>query len=392
MFKCNRAPTGRAGKGAPPGRGVSPDPREWRGRVGLVAGLVELETDWSGVPAGLARGFRELGFDVDYVDATPWTTAGRVVHRWLRAIGKDRGDWMLRPEFVSLARMSGAVRRLRMDPGVTAWVHMGAPVIGRPLRHGRYVTFEDMTVAQLRQSGQWWRGGSDRHFRRSRRLQSAVYRHARACCVASSWAKRSLMTDFGVPEEKIRVVGLGRHVTLPSPPTRDWSEPRFLFVGRAWVRKNGDGVVRAFSKLREERPNARLDLVGKDPGVSAPGVHHHGELDANDASDGALLQSLYARATCFVMPSFTEPFAIAYLEAAGAGLPVIATTVGGISDALGADGALYVDPHNDEAILDAMRQLSDPVAAEAMGAAGRHNSERFTWRNVAEQVLAASQS
>ena len=106
-----------------------------------------------------------------------------------------------------------------------------------------------------------------------------------------------------MPEEKIRVVGLGRHVTLPSPPTRDWSEPRFLFVGRAWVRKNGDGVVRAFSKLREERPNARLDLVGKDPGVSAPGVHHHGELDANDASDGALLQSLSRlSSTSFLLP------------------------------------------------------------------------------------------
>jgi glycosyltransferase involved in cell wall biosynthesis len=279
------------------------------------------------------------------------------------------------------------MRRLFARSDATAWVHLLSPVIGRPVR-GPYVTFEDLTVAQLHESGQWFKF-SERRFQRWRRLQADVYRHAKACCAVSSWTKASMVEDFGVPESKIHLVGLGRNLILPAVENRDWSSPRFLFVGRDWPRKNGDAVVRAFAKLAGEHPDARLDLVGSDPGVSQPGVFVHGHLDQRDPVQGPLFRELYSKATCFVMPSFAEPFAIAYLEAAGAGMPVIATTVGGIRDALGSDGALYVDPTDDAAIYEAMRRLCDPQLAQTMGQAAERHAGEYTWRKVAQRVLDA---
>jgi glycosyltransferase involved in cell wall biosynthesis len=348
---------------------------------------MDFETDWSRVPVGLSEGLAELGVDTRYWDATPYVPGAKYLRRWLPTGGDGDQGWLLRPEMVAVARASGAMRRLLSRSDATGWVHLLSPVIGRPVR-GRYVTFEDLTVAQMQKSGQWFKF-SDRRFGRWRRLQADVYRHAKACCAVSTWTKASIVEDFGVPEAKIRLVGLGRNLTLPAVESRDWSSPRFLFVGRDWPRKNGDAVVRAFARLIGEHPDARLDLVGCDPDVSLPGVFRHGHLDQRDPVQGPLLRELYATATCFVMPSFAEPFAIAYLEAASAGLPVIATTVGGIRDALGSDGALYVDPHDDDAIYGAMRRLCDPQVAQAMGRAAERRARDYTWRNVAQRVLDA---
>ena len=96
--------------------------------------------------------------------------------------------------------------------------------------------------------------------------------------------------------------------------------PRFLFVGFDWERKNGDGVVRSFARVRESIPGARLDIVGSDARVGVEGVVGHGRLSLSDYDDRRRLDGLFETATCFVMPSWSEPAGISYLEAAAAGV------------------------------------------------------------------------
>ena len=186
---------------------------------------------------------------------------------------------------------------------------------------------------------------------------------------------------------KVHVVGVGRNHNPPEAERR-WTEPRFLFVGVDWARKNGAGVLRAFARLREELPAACLDVVGGHPPLHEPGVTAHGILQLGVPEQQARLEHLFSTATCLVMPSHAEASAIAYVEAAAAGLPSIGTRSGG-SDYLIGDGGLVVDPRDDDALLDAMRLLSDPETAARMGAAAKRRSDLFTWPAVGRRLLDA---
>jgi glycosyltransferase involved in cell wall biosynthesis len=250
-------------------------------------------------------------------------------------------------------------------------------------------TFEDMTVLQVqshRYSG--WDLLGERTINARVARQRRAYELATACCLTSPWAADSVIHDYGVLPEKVHVVGVGRNHTAATTGSRDWNQPRFLFVGIDWARKNGDAVVRAFTRLHRELPSARLDVVGGHPPLAQPGVTAHGVLRLDVPAQHSQLDALFSNATCFVMPSHSEASAIAYVEAGAAGLPSIGTSEGG-SDFLIGDGGVIVNPKDDDALLDAMRLLSDPETAARLGEVARRRSELFTWKAVAERLLRA---
>jgi glycosyltransferase involved in cell wall biosynthesis len=185
------------------------------------------------------------------------------------------------------------------------------------------------------------------------------------------------------------VVGVGRNLEpeLNAAP-RDWHVPRFLWVGKEWERKNGRAVVEAFRGVRAQNPTAELHLVGDHPPLSAPGVVTHGMLDPSLQHDQRRLGGLFARATCFVMPSAWEPSASVYAEAAAAGVASIATAAGG-SETIVGDGGVMVDPCDPAALLAAMSRLARPEEAEALGQRAVSRAHLFTWRAVAGRLLRA---
>lgn len=253
----------------------------------------------------------------------------------------------------------------------------------------RAVTFEDMTVAQAaRRDDPVYRGLGERSLRRWRQRQKLIYERSIGCCATSRWVAESIHGDYGMPLERIHVVGLGRNVEADGSGERDWSVPRFIFAGLAWERKRGAAVVAAFTALRERHPAATLDLVGDHPRVEVEGVTGHGPLRLDSGPEQQRYSEILARATCFVMPSSYEPFGIAYLDAGAAGLASIGTTVGGARDAVGLGGVL-VEPGDDKALLEAMLKLAVPETARDLGRLARQNSALYTWRAVGERILRA---
>lgn len=102
------------------------------------------------------------------------------------------------------------------------------------------------------------------------------------------------------------------------------------------------------------------------------------------------LIDLYAQATVFVAPAFYESFGISILEAMACGLPVVASTAGGIPEVVedGVTGIL-VPPGDPQALAEAIvRLLREPELRVRMGQAGRARVlARFTAECVADQTL-----
>jgi len=251
------------------------------------------------------------------------------------------------------------------------------------------VTLEDATFHQVCEDYRWpWlRNLSDSRRTSLDEQTQRRYAYAEACAFMSGWAAASAIRDYHVPASKVCVVGVGRNHDPPCPD-RDWSSPRALFVGFDWERKNGPAVLRAFSKLREQRADALLDIVGGHPRLDVEGVRTHGQLSLTDPAQRSRLEALFGAATFFAMPSLHEPAGIVYAEAQAAGIASIATTSGGAATIVG-DAGFVVDPHDDKALSDAMSQLAEPDCAARLGGLARQRAHLFTWRAVAERLLRA---
>lgn len=350
--------------------------------VALVyRGGVPAEEAWSRIPAGLARGFREIGCEPSFVDAEPREPFIRLAKGWSAVVRRNRRGGMVAPEIRTLRKVTARVRALG-SPDYAAVVQMGSD-FGIPFG-GELVTYEDATVAQRTRVDHLDKILGANAIDSWLAAQTHCYQTATGCCTMSQAAADSIVNDYGISPEKVHVVWAGRNCD-PRPVDRDWSKPHFLFVGHDWERKNGPLVLKAFARLRERFPAAQLELAGGHPNVDQVGVTAHGPLDLADAAGKRKAEQLFESATCFVMPSRFEPFGMVYAEAAAAGVPSIGSTGGGALDAIG-EGGLLVEPGDESALLNAMVAMCDPGRAAALGRRALARADMFTWTAVAQRL------
>jgi glycosyltransferase involved in cell wall biosynthesis len=217
--------------------------------------------------------------------------------------------------------------------------------------------------------------------------ERACYQGAAGIAAFSEHVARSCVRDYGVPRERVTLVGAGPNV-LPERPIRSDDGETILFVGREFERKGGTILLDAFELVRRRRPKARLLIAGPPRPLALPaGAEQLGPVPY----DG--LEALFARATVFTMPTLWEPFGIALLDAMACGVPCVGTAVEALPEIVeeGRTG-LLVPPGDPVALADALvGLLADPARAREMGAAGRARVLRqFLWSQVGvrlEQVL-----
>lgn len=223
------------------------------------------------------------------------------------------------------------------------------------------------------------------------RREQQSYDRARHLFAFSEATRRSLLDDYGVPADKVTVVGAGANLSqLPvAAPARAAGEPlTILFIGNDFARKGGSVLLDAFDLVRRALPDARLVLVGARPDVAPrPGVTVLGRVH-----DRARIAELYRSASVFCLPSFFDPYPLVLLEAMAYGVPVVTTAQAGTPEILtdrrtgrlvpvGAVAELA------EALLESHR---DPRAAAGWAAAARRDvEERFTWDRVVDRMAPA---
>lgn len=196
------------------------------------------------------------------------------------------------------------------------------------------------------------------------------FRLARAVVGWSKWTRDSLVSDYGVPVDRVHVIppGVDTGHWCP-PPTRPENERvQLLFVGGDFVRKGGELLLDVFRECSLHE-HADLHIVTRDPVEQRAGISiHH-----NIANNSPELLDLYRRADAFVLPTLADCFSIASIEAMAMGLPVVTTSMGGIADIVedGSTGYL-ISPGDRRALATALERLiTDVSARKAMGEAAR---------------------
>lgn len=166
----------------------------------------------------------------------------------------------------------------------------------------------------------------------------------------------------------------------------------FVFVGELRRLKGVDVLLDAMHRLRHgAHPAARLVVVGTGPDGETFKAQSAaaGLTDAIDFAGAMPVREAFERGRCVVMPSRAESLPYVALEAAGAGLPLIATAVGGCPEIVaGTDTALV--PAGDAAALAAAMAayLDDPADARARAARlKRAIATRFSVAAMTDAVL-----
>jgi glycosyltransferase involved in cell wall biosynthesis len=120
------------------------------------------------------------------------------------------------------------------------------------------------------------------------------------------------------------------------------------------------------------------DVDGVRKAAVAAGVA--GRVELPGWVDGEAKARLLARAGIFVLPSRFEGLPMALLEAQAAGLPVVATRVGGIPQVVREDNGRLAEPDDVASLVAAWPLLDDPAEAARMGARARAGAGRLRHR------------
>jgi glycosyltransferase involved in cell wall biosynthesis len=218
-------------------------------------------------------------------------------------------------------------------------------------------------------------------------LQRQAYRCAHAV-VANSAAAAQCLRQEGVAADRIRVISNGiqpdgfASVRTAGPLTR------ILTVANLRREKAHEVLFGAIARIAPRHPSIHLRVAGDGPRAA--------ELMALAASLGIAdrvdflghrddVPTLLAEADLFVLPSRSEAFPNAVVEAMAAGLPVVASGVGGLLELVesGRTGVL-VAPDDPRALADAIEDLvNDPSRARSLGDAARRTiAEHYSFERM----------
>ncbi len=221
--------------------------------------------------------------------------------------------------------------------------------------------------------------------------------------LATSTHEISELMAMGASYESISVIPCGVDLEIFSPcgpaEQKSPSIPRIVVVSRLVERKGIGDVVFALSHLDKgelviaggpskdelylDPEVIRLKAIAKDLGISHR-VDFRGRLDRDE------LSCLYRSADVVVCVPWYEPFGMVALEATSCGVPVIASSVGGLLDTIedGVNGIL-VPPKNPKQIAIELKKLLDQTDfRRSLGQMGVVKARsRYGWNQVANEIL-----
>jgi len=246
-----------------------------------------------------------------------------------------------------------------------------------------------------------------------RRSYRQVLQAASLVCPVSHGTARLMQQHFGnaLSHTLVKPILPGNDFTKLVPQDQALNRlqppiPTLLSVGDVKLRKGQHVSLAAFARLKTQFPRARYWIAGQYAPQGAYYQQLQRFISQNQLQDvtflgkimAADLQERFEQASLFILTPqqdglHYEGFGLVYLEAGAYGLPVVATRIGGVPDAV-KDGetGLLVDPGDVAGVADALlRLLTEPDLAIQMGRANRLWAEKLTWERYARQQFEAYQ-
>lgn len=208
-------------------------------------------------------------------------------------------------------------------------------------------------------------------------IRRAVKKSAKIIAV-SEFAKKDIVHYFKIDPDKVAVtyeacelVGVQSKLDLGLFKKRfGITGPYLLYVGNAYPHKNLEGLVDVFKRLKQEKPELQLILVGKedyfyqrlkrqveelglfDPSKKSQTVIFTGFINDED------LGELYQNCLAYVFPSFYEGFGLPPLEAMTYRVPVVAANTSSLPEVL-KSAAHFFDPYNRQEMYTKIKEVID---------------------------------
>ena len=308
---------------------------------------------------------------------------------WPVRVHAVRGSWP-RPEPAAYAELDGVVRRIP-DGALTlldGLVASTAPEVLVPQAGRlRLVPLVHMPLGH---------GSVDAGVRTR---ECAVLSAAASVVTTSSWGRGVLLDLYSLPGDRVHVAEPGVDAAPTAPGTATGGS--LLCVAAVIPGKGHDVLLRAFATITDLHWECRcVGSLDRDPEFVATlgrraldeGLGERVRFTGPRA--GEALKRSYATADVLVLPSRAETYGMVVTEALARGLPVVATDVGGVSEALGrgANGhrpGLLVPPDNPEALAGALRSwLSDADVRRAWRRAARERRASLLGWSATTSVLA----
>lgn len=355
---------------------------------------------WSGTFFSMLRALQRHCGEVVSVGPAgrPYYLAGKVCRGAWRLMSGQNIDYN---RTVTISKALGRIFQRRLE-------HANVDVVFAPsgsveiafLRSTKpIVWFGDVTERIFRDYAANLEGLSPWSLRQCDLIERRAMANASRLVYASTWAAHSAKADYGLPDEKVRIVPMGANLDEAPPAeevlaARESPFPmscRLLFVGVDWDRKGGPIALKAMRELRDRGIDATLTVLGCVPPEeeTGAGVAVVPFLDKRDPQQRAALDELLLKSDFMLFPSRREAYGIVCCEAAAFGLPVIAADAGGVPVWTGQNGVLLDLAAGGSAYADAVHSLlQNPQQYLDLARSSRQLFEsRLNWDSWARSML-----
>jgi glycosyltransferase involved in cell wall biosynthesis len=211
----------------------------------------------------------------------------------------------------------------------------------------------------------------------------------------SQWTKNIAIKYYGIDPEKIEVVhnGIMPKKSTPAPVLSSRLGSHYItFLGRITHQKGPLYFVEAARRVHEQFPEAHFIVAGSGDQLPimieriaqlrlSDKFHFTGFLKGDD------IDRIWAMSSVYVMPSVSEPFGIAPLEAIQAGVPVIISNQAGVAEVM--PHAIKADFWNTEGLAESIcNVLRFKSLANTLKKNGAEQIQGITWDKAAKKLTA----
>ncbi len=230
-------------------------------------------------------------------------------------------------------------------------------------------------------------------------IERAGMEQADGIVAVSEFTKRIIVEHYGIPARKVQVVYNGIDETTAPTHERQLSRLRalkrsgtklVLFLGRITLQKGPDYFLRAAARVLEHEPDMLFIMCGSGD-MEGQMMELAGTLGIADKVfftgflHGKERDEIYAAADLFVMPSVSEPFGIAALEAMRIGAPILISKQSGVAEVV--RNALKVDFWDVERMADMILSvIRSPALRYSLAEHGKREALELTWDDAARKV------